>query len=123
MRIVGEGDAILVLEHNPRNRELLQRCLGDEGYRVVPGGTLDACDAALMDDSVALVVVDVAGFDLQVWDCCERLRARHIPFLVLSAHADRRQRECCLSHGACHVLDKPITMHELLAAVSAMLRP
>ena len=119
---MAEGEAILVLEHNPRNRELLQRCLGQEGYRVLPGDSVEACELALSAETVALVLVDVAGFDLQVWDCCERLKARHIPFLVLSAHADRRQRECCLSHGACSVLDKPVTMHELLAAVAAMLR-
>lgn len=115
--------AILLLEHNPRNRELLQSCLGGEGYRVLPGDSLQACDLALSDDNVALVVVDMAGFDMGVWDCCERLRARHIPFLVLSPRPDKRVHQCCLSHGACNVLDKPLSMHELLAAVGAMLRP
>ena len=121
MHTVGEGESILVLEHNPRNRELLQRCLGDGGYRVLPGDSLDACDLALSDESVALVVLDMEGFDLALWDICERLKERRIPFLLISPHADPRTRGCCRSHGICNVLDKPVSMHELLATVAALL--
>jgi hypothetical protein len=35
-------------------------------------------------DDIGLALIDIAGFERSIWERCEGLRAKQIPFLVLS---------------------------------------
>ena len=116
-----EEQAILVVGGNPRNLELLAELLGREGYRVVPGDSVEACDQALCCQHISLALIDIAGFDLRLWEGCERLRGRQIPILVLSRRTDRHVRQAWLAHGARAVLAKPLAAEDLLEAIRLLL--
>jgi DNA-binding response OmpR family regulator len=113
---------ILAVNRNQRNLELLRQFLGTAGYQLSPAASPEAFDRALASSEViGLTLVDIAGFDLRIWDRCEGLRARRIPFLVLSPHQSAALQQTSLSHGAHGVLVKPLVMQELLGLMRSLL--
>jgi len=113
---------VLAVDHNPRNQQLLQQLLGREGYEVRGATSLEQFAQALAGaEEVNLALVDISGFDRRIWDYCERLRDRAIPFLVLSPrHAAALEQES-VTHGARGVLVKPLAVKEVLGLVKTLL--
>src|SRR5436309_2245601 len=114
---------ILAVDRNRRNPELLAELLCKEGYATLTGATVEEFEQALVAHAdVALALVDLAGFDRRIWDGCERLRERGVPFLVLShRRAEAVAQREGLSHGAKGVLLKPLAMRELLGMIRSLL--
>jgi DNA-binding response OmpR family regulator len=113
---------ILAVDRNRRNVELLGQFLGKEGYQLHPATTLDDFDHALADiDEIGLALVDIAGFDRSIWERCEGLRAKKIPFLVISPKQSTALQQASLTHGARGVMVKPLVVKELLGMVRSLL--
>jgi DNA-binding response OmpR family regulator len=113
---------ILVVDHNRRNLELLSQFLGREGYQVLAVTTLDEFDQTLAaSDNIGLVLVDIAGFDRSIWERCEGLRVKRIPFLVLSPRQSTALQQTSFSHGARGLLVKPLVVKELLGIIRSLL--
>jgi signal transduction histidine kinase/ActR/RegA family two-component response regulator len=72
-----------------------------------------------------LVLLDLHLPDLNGEQVLERLKAdaqtRHIPVVILSADATKRQYESLVANGACAYLTKPIRVEDLLAVVDTYL--
>jgi DNA-binding response OmpR family regulator len=114
--------AILAVDHNHRNLELLSQFLGREGYQTRTAATLEELDQVLATaDGIGLALVDSAGFDRTIWERCEELRHRKIPFLVLSPRQSASIQEASLTHGARGVLIKPLVVKELLGLIRSLL--
>ncbi|GGU84336.1 transcriptional regulatory protein TcrA [Streptomyces albospinus] len=115
---------ILVVEDEPKMRDLLRRALTEEGYAV---------DVAA-DGSQALALTDVAGYDAMVLDVmlpgldgfevCATLRRRGIwlPVLMLTAKDAVADRVHGLDGGADDYLTKPFSLDELMARLRALIR-
>lgn len=118
-------EVILVVGANPRNLELLADVLGRQGYCVVPGDSVEACDRDLCvrcgGRPVALALIDIAGLDLQGWEGCKCLCGRRVPVLVLSRRMDSHVREAWLANGARAVLAKPLAPRDLLGTIRGLL--
>lgn len=115
---------ILVLDHNPRNRELLGQFLGKAGFEVLPTGSLEELDAALATrDDLGLALLDLAGFHSHIWERCDQLLQRGVPFLVISPRPAPEVERAGLSRGAKGVLVKPLSSEALLSLVRTLLRP
>src|SRR5690242_18872754 len=114
---------ILVLNHNPRNLQLLAEYLGKEGFQTVAAQDLAQFDQALADSSTAIgaALVDIAGFDGQIWQRCELLRAAKIPFLVISPRHSAAIQQASLTHGARGVMVKPLVVKELVTLIHGVL--
>lgn len=114
---------ILLLNHNPRNLQLLAEYLGKEGFQTLVAQDLAQFDQALADQSPAIgaALVDIAGFDAQVWQRCELLRAAKIPFLVISPKQSAAIQQASLTHGAKGVMVKPLVIKELAALIQGVL--
>ena len=114
---------ILLLNHNPRNLQLLVEYLGKEGFQTLVAQDLTQFDQALADQSttIAAALVDIAGFDAQVWQRCELLRAAKIPFLVISPRQSVAIQQASLSHGARGVMIKPLVIKELVTLIQGVL--
>ncbi len=109
---------LLTVGANKRNLELLAQFLGKEGYRTVAAATLDEFDLALNSvQEFKLALVDISGFDRGIWERCERLQAKRIPFLVVSPKQSAGIQQASLAHGARGVLVKPLAVHELVMFV------
>lgn len=117
------GARILVVEDEPRLRELLRLYLEREGYRVTDAGDGDSALAAYETDGADLVVLDLMLPGLQGEAVLEALReAGDVPVLITSAKRSDAERIAGLRLGADDYLGKPFNPHELTARVAAILR-
>jgi DNA-binding response OmpR family regulator len=113
---------ILLVNYLPRNLELLAEHLGKEGYQTIGAGTYAAFDRALtVPSSIHGALVDISGFDSQIWRRCEQLRTAKIPFLVVSSQQSAALQQVGLSHGAKSVMVKPLVIKELLGVIKSIL--
>jgi DNA-binding response OmpR family regulator len=114
---------ILVIDDEPRYRELLDMNLRRRGYRVtlaedgLTGLNLferDAPDMVLLD----LVLPDLDGFEV-----CRRIREySQAPIIILTARPEEAQKVRALRLGADDYVTKPFGPEELLARIEAVLR-
>lgn len=112
--------SILAINHNRRNLELLTQFLGKEGYQVESATSIEEFEQAL-DKAIGLALVDISGFDRSIWEWCQQLRERGIPFLVLSPKQSTAIQQESLAHGARSILVKPLVVKELLGIIRSML--
>ena len=117
---------ILVVEDEPRLRDLLRLYLERDGHAVTVVGdgraaieAVDAADTAPID----LVVLDLMLPGLGGESVLEGIRAStDIPVLIASAKRSDAERIAGLRMGADDYLAKPFNPHELTARVAAILR-
>lgn len=114
--------AILLVNVNQRNLQLLAEFLGKEGYTTFTASSLEEFDRALAgENNVGVALVDITGFDQSIWQRCEQLRSKHRPFLVISPRQSVAIQQASLSHGARGVMIKPLVVKELMGLVKGML--
>lgn len=114
---------ILVVDDDTRLRELLQKFLADNGFRV--SAAKDAAEARKLLAGMAfdLIVLDVMmpGEDgLQFTEALRRHSA--IPILLLTARSEVEHRIDGLERGADDYLPKPFEPRELVLRLSSILR-
>jgi DNA-binding response OmpR family regulator len=113
---------ILLVNHLPRNLELLAQFLGKEGYQTMSASSYAEFDQVLnQPPAIHGALVDIAGFDSRIWLRCEQLRAAKIPFLVVSPQQSAAIQQAGLSHGARSVMVKPLVIKELIAVIKSIL--
>jgi DNA-binding response OmpR family regulator len=117
------GARILVVEDEPRLRELLRLYLEREGHSVTDVGDGAAALAAFDADGADLVILDLMLPAMQGEAVLEALReAGEVPVLITSAKRSDAERIAGLRLGADDYLGKPFNPHELTARVAAILR-
>jgi DNA-binding response OmpR family regulator len=114
---------LLLVDHLPRNLELLVEFLGKEGYQTIGASTYSELDQVLSQqkESIQGALIDIAGFDSRIWERCEQLRAAKIPFLVVSAQMSAAIQAAGLAHGAKSVMKKPLVIKDLVAIIKSIL--
>jgi DNA-binding response OmpR family regulator len=114
--------AILLVNRNQRNLELLAEYLQKEGYIVATASSLEEFDHILAgENDVGVALVDLTGFDQGIWKHCEQLRSRKKPFLIVSPRQSAAIQQTSLSHGARGVMIKPLVVKELMGLIKSML--
>ncbi len=121
----GSGTTLLIVEDNEASRDALARRLERHGYRVllaVDGRQgVSAARAQLPD----LILMDLGLPVLDGWDATRQLKAdartRHIPIIVLSAHAMTNDRDRALAAGGDDFDTKPVRFHALLGKIATLL--
>lgn len=117
------GARILVVEDEPRLRELLRLYLEREGHAVTDVGDGRAALAAFDEVGADLVVLDLMLPGLQGEAVLAALReSGDVPVLITSAKRSDAERIAGLRLGADDYLGKPFNPHELTARVAAILR-
>lgn len=113
---------VLAVDRNRQNLELLEHLLGGASYHVKPVGSLEEFDQVLAEgEPVSIGLIDLVGFDIHIWERCEELRNRGVPFLVLSSRPSPVLQYESINHGAHGVLIKPLTIRQLLGLIHALL--
>src|SRR3954471_13768542 len=120
------GAAILVVEDDASTLELVALGLEDAGYRALRAASAEEAETAL---AVALpdgVVLDLVLPGQSGLAFLRRIRfeerTRHVPVLLLTAHALEEDRVLGLEAGADDYIVKPFSARELAARVGAVLR-
>ena len=121
-----ERPTILVVDDEPRIRDVLTAALQRAGFAVRPAQTGREA-LVLLKDEPDLVVLDVSLPDLSGLGVCRAIRERPataaIPVLMLSGvYLESDDRARALEAGADAYLTKPVTTAELVASVRALLR-
>lgn len=117
------GARILVVEDEPRLRELVRLYLEREGHSVSDAGDGPAALEAYAAGGADLVILDLMLPGMQGEAVLEALReAGDVPVLITSAKRSDAERIAGLRLGADDYLAKPFNPHELTARVAAILR-
>lgn len=118
-----ERTHILVVDDDRRLRELLQRYLTEQGFRVTTGEDAESARAKLRSFTFDLLVVDIMmpGEDgLALTQSLRRESA--VPILLLTAMGESEDRIRGLEKGADDYLTKPFEPRELVLRINAILR-
>ena len=116
---------ILLVEDNEPSRDALGRRLARRGYDVRP-----AVDGQQAVTIARLITPDLIRMDLGLpvmdgWEATRELKhddsTKHIPIIVLSAHAMTGDRDLALAVGGDDFDSKPIRFERLLDKIEALL--
>lgn len=112
---------ILVVDDEPKNRELLHDILEVNGYTVIEAE--DGLEALkkVQSEHCDVVLLDVLMPRMDGLEACKQLKANpetaHIPVLIVSALTDREARNFGVDAGANDYLTKPIDRRDVLLRV------
>jgi two-component system OmpR family response regulator len=114
---------VLIVDDEPRIREVVEYALSREGFRVSVAVDGQAALELAARDSPDLVVLDVMLPEIDGLEVCRTLRRRsRAPILFLSARGEEVDRIVGLELGGDDYLTKPFSPRELVARVRAVLR-
>ena len=115
---------ILVVDDDPRLRELLVRYLTEQGFQVQALPDSRELDKKLQRDPPHLLVLDLMLPGEDGLAVCRRLRGsgETVPIIMLTAKGEDIDRIVGLEMGADDYLPKPFNPRELVARIHAVLR-
>lgn len=114
---------ILVVDDDPRLRELLTLTLNRAGYQVITASNGQQALISAMRDTPDLIVLDVGLPELDGLEVCRRLRqTSEVPILFLTARDDEIDRILGLELGADDYVTKPFSPRELVARIKSILK-
>ncbi len=121
--MVARNARILVVDDEPRVREVVAAYLEREGYRVDQAADAGGARARLEGAPPDLVILDVMFPGASGLDLLTELRSRgEVPVILLTARAEETDRVLGLELGADDYIVKPFSPRELVARVRTVLR-
>ena len=116
---------ILVVEDNEPSRDVLSRRLERRAYRVLLAADGQQAVSIARRAMPDLILMDLGLPGIDGWEATRRLKAdattRHIPIIVLSAHAMTNDREMALAAGGDEFDTKPVRFEQLLVKIASLL--
>ncbi len=115
---------ILVVDDDPRLRDLLRRYLGEQGFNVYVAENATAMNKLWVRERFDLLVLDLMLPGEDGLSICRRLRGSNdrTPIIMLTAKGEDVDRIVGLEMGADDYLPKPFNPRELVARIHAVLR-
>ena len=114
---------ILIVDDEPRIRELIREHLQYAGYVCEEAGDGSAALSLLSGGGYDLVILDVMMPFMDGMTCLREMRTRHIntPVIILTARGEEYDKLAGLEGGADDYVVKPFSPRELVARVRAVL--
>jgi two-component system, cell cycle response regulator DivK len=116
---------ILLVEDNEPSRDALGRRLTRRGYAVLPAVNGEQAVTLARTSMPDLVLMDLGMPVMDGWEATRLLKddatTRHIPIIVLSAHAMTDDRDLALAAGGDDFDSKPIRFERLVEKIEALL--
>ena len=116
---------ILIVEDNEMNRDMLSRRLERKGFNVVMAEDGKAGVDMSKSETPDLILMDLSLPVMDGWEATSTIKAddetKHIPIIVLTAHAMAGDREKALKAGADEYDTKPIEFKRLLGKIKEFL--
>ena len=117
---------LLVVEDNEPSRDVLSRRLARRGYQVVSAADGQQGVSMAQATKPDLILMDLGLPGIDGWEATAQLKAddntRHIPIIVLSAHAMTNDRTLALAAGADDFDTKPVRFQRLLEKIETLLK-
>ena len=116
---------IMIVEDNEPSRDALGRRLARRGYEVIEAADGNQAVALALSARPDLILMDLGLPGIDGWEATRQLKlndaVRHIPIIVLSAHAMIRDRNMALAAGGDDFDSKPVRFQSLLAKIERLL--
>ena len=116
---------ILIVEDNPKDRDMLSRRLTKRGYEIVLAEDGQEGIDVTMSEMPDLILLDMSLPVIDGWGVAKRLKGvdatRDIPIIALTAHAMAGDREKSLEAGCDEYATKPVRLPELLEKIEMLL--
>ena len=114
---------ILIVDDEPRIRELIREHLQYAGYTCEEAADGSAALAQVTSSSFDLVILDLMMPFMDGMTCLREMRGRHIntPVIILTARGEEYDKLAGLEAGADDYVVKPFSPRELVARVRAVL--
>jgi CheY-like chemotaxis protein len=124
--MTSEAATIMVVDDNEPSRDALSRRLERRGYRILMAGDGLQAVATARQESPDLILMDLGLPGIDGWEATRQLKdgsvTRHIPVIVLSAHAMTNDRDLALAAGADDFDTKPVRFEQLLGKIDTLLK-
>jgi adenylate cyclase len=124
--IAVQRGAVLVIDDDADQQDLLRVLLSSEGYAV---STANSAEEGLVFIKAAppdVVILDVMMHGIDGYEACRRIRANtltlDLPVVLVTALNSREERVRGIEAGADDFLSKPVSREELLARVNSLVR-
>jgi CheY-like chemotaxis protein len=116
---------VLIVEDNEPSRVALSRRLERRGYSVVPAMDGEQAVSMARETMPDIILMDLGLPVIDGWEATKRLKrasdTRHIPIIVLSAHAMTSDRDQALAAGGDDFDTKPVKFDRLLEKIDSLL--
>jgi two-component system cell cycle response regulator DivK len=116
---------ILYIEDNDDNVYMLKSRLERKGFSVIVARDGAEGIAMAVDHKPALILMDLSLPVINGWEATRQLKARpdtrHIPIIVITAHAMEGDRESALATGCDDFDTKPVQFPRLLGKIQGLL--
>jgi len=117
---------ILCVDDQPMNLMMLENLLVSSGYETILAQNGNAALAAILQNNVDLVLLDVMMPELDGFEVCRRIkeekRLSGIPVVMLTALSQKEDRIKGIEAGAEDFISKPFDPGEILARVKMLLK-
>ncbi|ASC69602.1 GGDEF domain-containing response regulator [Halomicronema hongdechloris C2206] len=121
-----EVPALLVVDDEPDNFDVIQTLLKHQDYRLHYVASGEEAIAALTACQPDLILLDVMMPGIDGIEVCRRIKAlpqwEMVPIIMVTALTSKRDLAQCLTAGADDFISKPVSRIELTARVRSMLR-
>jgi two-component system, cell cycle response regulator DivK len=116
---------ILIVEDNEASRDALSRRLERRGYHILVAVDGQSAVSLARSERPDLILMDLGLPGIDGWEATRQLKndsaSRHIPIIVLSAHAMTNDRELALAAGGDEFDTKPVRFQPLLEKIELLL--
>jgi DNA-binding response OmpR family regulator len=114
---------ILIVDDEPRLRDVMRMNLEIEGYRIIEAGTGYEALELLRDELPDLIVLDIMMPEMDGYTALRHIRETStVPVIMLTVRNDEQDRIRGLDLGADDYMNKPFSNPELLSRIKAVLR-
>ncbi|MGH7664300.1 MAG: HD-GYP domain-containing protein [Gemmatimonadaceae bacterium] len=119
----GEQPRCLVVDDEPRLRQVLVRLMESDGFACLEAGNGVEALAVLQRQAIPLVLTDMRMPQMDGRELLRQVRSRHpdVAVVLITAMVDVDMAVSCLAHGAMDYLTKPFHLEEVRARVSQAL--
>ena len=117
---------ILVVEDNEVNRDMLSRRMKRRGYEVITAADGGQGYSLAVSEMPDLILMDISLPEMDGWEVIDLLKAneatRHIPIIVVTAHALVNDHTKALESGCDGYHAKPIDFARLTENIDELLQ-
>ena len=115
------SSAVLLVEDNDINRDMLTRRLTRAGLTVIVAADGASALKMMREDQPGVVLMDMTLPILNGWEATQKAKQdsaiAHIPIIALTAHAMAADKERAINAGCSEYETKPVDFPSLLAKI------
>ena len=113
---------ILIVDTNRSNAQVLAEELLGAGYKTTIAASLNELDEILHNHfTFAMTVIDLSGFDDEIWKRCDNIRQNRIPCIIITPHRSPSIRREVINHRVDALLVQPVTVKEIIEHIRTTL--